>query len=192
MDAQGNVLEVQRSERADHANDLVVVGDWQVREMRMDLFQLRELWERLQQYPTLFTDITRGDAELFWQVISAPDSFWMEVWRADKLEGVMYLTNIQPGIDAQVHPIFFNRSVADKIDICMATIRWIFATFRFHRLTAVMPHMFFLASRLARKVGFEVEGRRKQVYFIGGRWVDELILGLLASRFSEIENVRVQ
>ena len=30
------------------------------------------------------------------------------------------------------------------------------------------------------RVGFQVEGRRREQVFIEGRWVDEVVLGLLA------------
>jgi RimJ/RimL family protein N-acetyltransferase len=109
----------------------------------------------------------------------------MEVWDDERFRGIMYLTDIQAGVDARVHIVFFDRKVGDKVAVCNATLRWVFDTFRFHRLTAVMPNIYFSTLLLAKKCGFKPEGLRREVFLMGGKWVNESILGLFPQEITD-------
>lgn len=155
---------------------------WRVHEMIFDYPKIGWLWTQMSQYRTLFSDVTKGDINNFWNLISIPDSFWMEVVGADQeIVGIVYITNMQQVVDVDVHLIFFDRQPAQKVELCKRVAAWLFKEFHFHRLTATIPVIYYATVRLAEKIGFQFEGRKRQSQLMGAQWVDEVILGLLQS-----------
>src|SRR5690606_37718116 len=145
------------------------------------------LWKKMNEHPTLFSDHTRGDLENFIALLSLPHSYWTEVFREGELIGVIYFEGLHRIRDCEIHVMFFDSKLTDKVPVCKVLLRWAFATFGIHRATVRMPVLYRATIRFARAVGFSQEGRRREVYQIGNRWVDELTLGILAS---EVENGR--
>lgn len=160
---------------------ILVEGPWSVFEMIFTKERTEWLWKRIKEYPSLTTDPTRGDPNQLWRVVSSPQALWFEVWKDSQIIGVLYMSQIQAGVDAYVHPIFFDRQFTDKAPVCLAMLRWAQKEFSLHRITAVMPDVYFATARLAKRLGFKPEGIRRQAYIIRGRWCNELIFGLLAS-----------
>jgi RimJ/RimL family protein N-acetyltransferase len=157
-------------------------GPWKVRHLSLTLERLQQLWEKLSTYHSLFSDMTRGDTKNFEIILLSQDSFWMEVVDEDEeLIGVMYLTNTQRLIDADVHIVFFDRKPAEKARLCQLTMEWIFRQFAYRRLTATVPSIYYAVIRLAKHIGFKEEGRKRESLLMGNKWVDEQILGILRS-----------
>jgi len=181
---------MQRSERSagpDHpvGRLLVESGKAAIYELILTPERSRWLWEQMQRYPTLFSDQTRDDPDNLWAVLASPQAMWGELWESGKLVGVLYLSEIQANIDAKVHVIFFDRNLTARTEICRAAMRWAFATFHFHRLTITVPEIYFSTTRLAKRLGFVREGLRRDAYLIGGKRVNELLFGLLASEMQD-------
>lgn len=160
---------------------LLVVDDWAAHELALDIRGLDFLWDKVRQFPTLFTDASDKSRDQMLRSITNPSAYWIELWRDGRLEGVASINEIVPGIDARIHPIFFDRHVQSKVAVSKALLKWVFNEFNLRRLTAAVPAIYFSTIRLAQICGFQNEGMRRGVYPIGGRWVDERILGLLAS-----------
>lgn len=157
-------------------------GPWKVRHLTLTVERAQELWEQLSSYRTLFSDLTRGDRKNFDIVLLSEDSFWMEVVdESEKLVGVMYLTNTQQLIDADVHIVFFDRKPAEKARLCQLTMEWLFREFPYRRLSATIPQIYYAILRLARHVGFKDEGLKRDSLLIGNKWVNEVMLGILRS-----------
>lgn len=156
---------------------------WQVRNMVMTLEKIKWLWDEMNHYRSLFSDLTKGSADNFYNVIMQPDSFWLEVVDANELLiGVIYWTGMGQVIDCDVHIVFFDRKPTEKIPLCKEVAKWFFAEFpQFHRMSATLPEFYHATIRIARRIGFRLEGRKRQSQLMGGRYVDELVLGLLAS-----------
>ena len=180
---------MQRSEPSDYPHDpggMAIVGmdQWVLREMIFTPERSKWLWEQLQRYPSLSTDPTRGRPEQFLDLVLSPQTYWLEVWTGETLIGVLYMTHIQAGVDAKVHIVFFDRKLGEKAPICAMALRWAAWKFSLHRFSIEMPEIYFATSRLAKKLGFHLEGNRKEMYIISGRWVNELVFGLLASELT--------
>ena len=58
--------------------------------------------------------------------------------------------------------------------------RHAFETLNLHKVCLASYALNERALRMYARVGFQVEGRRREQVFIEGRWVDEVVLGLLA------------
>lgn len=185
MDSAVNDVEVLSSERSSESSDLLITswGQWEVREMVIDFQKAQWLWVEMQQFRTLFTDLTRGSVENLVNIILSPDSFWMEVVNKETREvvGVFYVTDIRLVTDASVHIVLFDRKPAEKTMVCKFALEWLFQKFPFERLSAYVPEIYHATIRLAKAIGFREEGKRRHAYLMGNKWVNETILGILRS-----------
>ena len=151
--------------------------------------------------------------------LTAPTSRVWEVWKTNgedpEVAGVISFTDIQGGIDAKAHYIFFDQRLSDKTPIMRDIIAWAFEDHEgwraLARLTIEIPKPFgALARHASRKLGFgggfrykmrevakgtstepeylNVEGVKRDAVTWKGRAHDLLILGLRredATRTSE-------
>lgn len=169
-------------ERVDKIGRLLVEFDrWAVHEMVLTPDKLKWYWEEFQKMPTLFSDMTRGDIANFVSVFTKPGTFYMEVYDSRHLVGLLYLTDLARVTDCDCHILFFDRKITDKVALCRYVVRWCFDYFKFHRMSATVPSIYHMTARLTKNIGFQLEGTRRQVALVGGKWVDELQYGLLAS-----------
>lgn len=182
---------MQRSERRvdlDHPLGRLVVraAPWAVHELIFTPERIRWLGDELKKYPSLTTDPTRDDANRLWHAVSSPQSFWTEVWDESqgKCVGILYASQIEVGVDAMFHPVFFDRHLTEKAPVCLEAIKWAQRQFSLHRMTVAIPDIYFATVRLAKKLGFKLEGTRREVYMINGKWCDELQFGLLTSEMA--------
>lgn len=161
---------------------LIEHAHWRVREMLFDSEKIKWLWDEMQKYPTLFSDLTRGNVEVYKALIQNPYSYWLEVLSEDdQTLGILYVTDLYRMIDANVHLIFFDRRAVEKTELVKDMLRLVFDKFpSLHRITAVVPSIYHATIRLAKRVGFKQEGIKRQSQLIRHEWCDEFILGLLA------------
>lgn len=158
---------------------------WMAVELALTPEKTKWLWTEMNKYRTLFSDMTRGKPENFYELISQHDSVWLEVLDGDETVGIIYWTGMAKMMDADVHLMFFDHRLTDKADLCRDVGRWFFREYpQFHRMTATLPHIYHATIRLAEKIGFKFEGRKRQSLLMGGKLVDEVTLGLLAEELS--------
>lgn len=178
------MLSLERSVEAD--SFLIDHGHWHVREMQLDKEKLLWLWKEMQQYTSLFSDLTRNNEQLFLKVIQDPFSYWLEIVDDDEtVIGIMYVTELFKTVDANLHLLFLDRKPTEKALLVRDIIRHIFDKFPYlHRLTASMPSIYHATCRLAKRVGMCEEGRRREAVLIKHKWCDEVIFGILSSDLS--------
>lgn len=152
---------------------------WQVFELVLTVDKLKWIWDEMNRYRSLFSDLTRGNPEIFYDLISQKDTLWLEVREEDKMVGIIYWTSMAKMIDADIHVIFFDRKLTEKAELCREIGKWFFETCpEFNRVTATLPEIYYATIRLARKIGMKEEGRKRQSQMLGGKLVDEFIFGL--------------
>ena len=161
---------------------LVEFGQWRAHELVLTLDKTDRLWQQMSTYRTLFNDFTRGDVENFYNLISLHDSYWLEVvGQDDNMVGVIYWTNMAHMIDCDVHIMFFDRRPAEKTEFCIEVAKWFFRNNPgCNRMTATLPILYHATIRLARRIGFRIEGKKLESQLMDNKLVDELILGMLA------------
>jgi hypothetical protein len=138
--------------------------------------------------------LTRGDAGNFYDLINTPGSLWLEILEVSKpgpdmvkteTVGIIYWTGLQNVIDADIHLIFFDRKLADKTELCKQIGVWFFKEFPgCIRITATLPEIYHGTIRLAERLGFKWEGTKRKSQLMGGKYVNEVILGLLFEEFN--------
>ena len=168
--------------RNDLGRLLVEDGQWKAHEMVMTPEKTAWLWNEMKKYRTLFSDFTRGDIQNFTDLIMLKDSFWIEVLdSSERTIGIIYWTGMNRIIDADVHLMFFDRRPAEKVNLCKLVAKWFFDNNpQYNRMTATLPVIYHATIRLAGKIGFRREGKKRESQMMGTKMVDELIFGLLA------------
>lgn len=153
----------------------------------LTLEKLQWLWEKMNNFRMLFSDLTRGDFDNFMALISSADSYWVEVVGADTEEpvGVIYWTGLNDLVAADVHLIFWDSQPMSKIALCKEAARWFFAHFPHRRMQATLPIVAYKTIRLAKRIGFVEEGCKRQSQIMGSKPMDEVILGLLYTEVKE-------
>lgn len=173
------------SERGIDPNSHLVttLDPWAIYPLQITLDSSRWLWQTLQQYRTLFSDVTLGDVDNFVKMLTLSDTEWFVVVEAQSnvAVGVVYLTDIHPSVEFQAHVVFFDRDLASKATLCAQHLAKCVKRYGVHRVSAVIPDMYHATIRLAKKVGFKEEGRKRESVLVGGQWRNEVLFGLLAS-----------
>jgi RimJ/RimL family protein N-acetyltransferase len=95
--------------------------------------------------------------------------------------GVVFFNPMIPGVDAHLHtyvwdPIFFRRPALARAILRDAMNRW-----DLPRVSTTHPVRHTLATRIAQKVGFQIEGRLRNALVYNGVEEDSLVLGILRS-----------
>jgi RimJ/RimL family protein N-acetyltransferase len=75
-------------------------------------------------------------------------------------------------------------------DAIQAMLRWTFETLNMHRVYLTVYAYNERAFRCYQKCGFRHEGTMRQARFTGGRYYDELMMGILRDEFLEKEKGR--
>lgn len=159
------------------------------RELTLTPDKLEWLWQEMNKYATLFSDLTRGNVDSFMATFMDPHTYWLEVLEDDKLIGIVYVSQLYKVFDAEFHVLFFDRMMANKVNVCHEILHHVFEKFPgLHRLTLTKPKMYHATIRLAQKLGFRYEGTKRESQLIEGLWRDEIVMGLLSNRVIDVHN----
>lgn len=161
----------------------------QVRLCKLDTAKIAWLYEKLSPFDTLFDDYIRGDFEDFLRVFLKPlPSGDVEaaalVWEVDDV-GILYLTDIVPGVEALVHAAFWDRRLNGRENLVREMVKFLFSNFDFNRLTARIGLFSKPTLEFVERVGFKKEGRLRQATRYKGDWFDVNIYSILRE---EVEN----
>jgi hypothetical protein len=183
MDSVADIPEVQLAFSPGHDNrpvdkPLFIVDKWSVNEMRMSYEKFLLLWQMLQRYPTLFSDLTRGDQENFLNTVSAPHTMWFEVRTHGVLIGIIWFGEMHQITDCLAHLVFFDRQPAEKVHVCKHMVKWMFKNFPLQRISVTPPEVYHGTVRLVRQIGFVKEGIRRKSALLGNRWKDQALFGI--------------
>lgn len=161
---------------------ILMVDKWTVKEMVLTWEKVEALWGVMQRFTTLFSDLTRGDFNNFFKVLTQQQTLWFEIWEDEELVGMLWLTDMALTVDASAHMAFFDRRPAEKEAVVRALIKWVFEHYPFHRLSVSVPRMYHATHRLVERLGFRREGTKREAVLIHGKWDDVKQYGLLRSQ----------
>lgn len=156
---------------------MLVFDRWELRPMSMDIRHLAELWIKLQAYPTLFSDATKGDIQTWISLLQDENFVWYEVFEKDVAVGLIYV-QLQAE-DADLHIVFYDRKPAEKRELVRYFCRFLFDSIPdLVRISCVVPAIYHGTCRLASAIG-KWEGTKRQGVSIGGKRIDVHLYGLL-------------
>lgn len=171
-----------RGQRSHYDPNLLIAefDRWKIQELIITPEKAAWIWEEMNKYRSLFSDITKGDLANFTRMLSQTDSLWFEVLDENEdIVGILYALNMHEVIDCEVHILFFDRKPAEKVLLCKQAVAWVFQRYPLRRMTAIVPSIYYRTIKLAKNIGFKEEGRKRESALLGNKWVDEVILGIL-------------
>jgi RimJ/RimL family protein N-acetyltransferase len=154
--------------------------------MDLSLNNLQSLWDKSRQFHVLFNEEVSNDFEKFMQLfinwgpsgVTSNGIFYV----VDDFVGVFYMTEMKPGVDAQVHFSFFDRRLRGRLELMRAMVRYCFEEYKFHRLSTEIPlYIKHFSLDFLEALGFKYEGRRRQATQYKGEWYDRKLYGILKS-----------
>jgi RimJ/RimL family protein N-acetyltransferase len=158
---------------------IVQSGKWRAVPMILNMDKIEWLWAECNKFRTLFSDITRGNTANFMNFLLQPQSMWFEILdKDDVVVGIIWLSDMELVVEANVHMMFFDRKAEEKVDVCRELMKWAFRNLPLQRITAPIPSLYFGTHRLAELCGFRHEGTKRRALLMGGKWVDMRIYGI--------------
>jgi RimJ/RimL family protein N-acetyltransferase len=135
--------------------------------------KLGYILDRLVEHETEWSDHQKGRRDIANAALaehySGNPTFIFEVWRLDDMSLCVLIafTRINPGVGAELHPVFFDgklRNGAGKRDLLLRAMDWAFRTYGLHRLSMETPETSVaLADFARRKLGFRFEAERRTI-----------------------------
>lgn len=139
------------------------------------------LWENLRQFPTLFNEELsdfEDFANAFMHQVGNDIQPHGIIWMVDDV-GIVFITAIQPGIQAHCHCSFWDRRLKGREPILREMVRYAFEEFGFHRLNAEVPHYATPIHYFVKSAGFKKEGRLREAALYRDKWWDIDLYGVL-------------
>lgn len=136
------------------------------------------IWAFMQKHPSLFNDFNVGKREILDRSILDPNSFWFKLEDKGEFIGAARV-EAKTLTDASVHIFVFDGKLKEKQVMFRELVAWTFKHFQYNRLSVEVPVIYHNIVNLAEAIGFKREGLRKSVYLMRGRWIHEVMLGIL-------------
>jgi RimJ/RimL family protein N-acetyltransferase len=130
-----------------------------------------------------------------------------EVFRGTDLVGIILINRVDYGNEAYCHFVFFDKSLADKRQLCLNVMAWLFQHLELETLRVQVPtYAFALAKWVRRKLGFRYEtedrplwgtdktltmkeaelgSRKVRATLYKGTWHDVLLLSITREEFQD-------
>lgn len=161
---------------------------WIVEPVTWSPSKLEAVWGLLQRYPTLFSDLTRGDFGMFEEAVAAPGVLLLEVLDGIVPVGFFRFDNMGQQIDCNAHVVFFDRKPMEKVVLGKAVAKWMFSSFPLRRISAEVPDLYRWTINYAEALGFQHEGVRRKAVCMKGQWRDVILMGLLREESYGVPN----
>lgn len=144
---------------------------------------IRMFWERSKEYKILFWTPVNNEAE-FAELLLYSDGHDVVkprglLWVVDNFVGVFYMSNIVPGIEADVHYSFFDGRQRGRVPLVKEMLKYGFSKYGFQRFNAYIPAYAMKVTSFAAGVGFKEEGRKRNAVEFRDGWADVLLYGIL-------------
>jgi hypothetical protein len=147
--------------------------------------KIKFLWDKLSNISGLWDDYTKGDFNKFLRVLEQPNSVWYEM---EDGNGILYLTNIIPGLSASAHFVYWDRKLRVREEFTKDCLRFAVSVLNLEKINVYLPDYAKAAIHFAQKLGFKREGRIRAWSYFDGRLFDEFIFGITRE---EVFDVRV-
>jgi RimJ/RimL family protein N-acetyltransferase len=148
---------------------------------RASFENIRRLWDVFNRFEILRTDDAPKTLREFTSQVLSRGFVILQVSDV----GVIYLTQIRPGLSAEFHPLFWDKKTAGKHRVMMVVGRLLMDYFNLHRLELVVPKYAWAALRRLLKMGVCIEGVEREGALYKGRWADVLRFAVLRHELTD-------
>lgn len=152
--------------------------------------KLHYLYEKQKEFDVLFNDLIGNDPQAFVNAFIEVDELGSVslkglVWEVDDV-GIIYLTDLFPGWQAEVHASFWDRRFKGREKLFLKTIQHFMHVFDLHRIRMEIPLYAQPALGAIERVGFKKEGRMRQAIPYKGKWFDVNLYSLLRDEVDQL------
>jgi RimJ/RimL family protein N-acetyltransferase len=138
---------------------------------------------KISRFEKAFNDYVKNDPQSFLEVFFSPDSKGEPsaqgiIYEVDDV-GILYLTEIRPGVSALAHFNFWDQRFRGREELCRAMLRYAFGKFKFHRITAQVGLYAKPELVAVERIGFVKEGRMREATIYKGEWFDVNLYSIL-------------
>lgn len=147
-------------------------------------------YEKMKDFGVLFNDFIGNNPEAFFKSFVELDDTGRPmlkglVWEVDDV-GIIYLTNLIPEFEAEVHASFWDRRFRGRERLFLECIRYFMEAFDLHRIYMEIPLYAQPAMGAIERVGFKKEGRKRQAIPYKGKWFDVNLYSLLRDEVEQL------
>jgi len=144
---------------------------------------LRMLWEKIQEFDTLFDDFYEKDFSRFVDAFVKQDAAGNYVatglfWTVDDV-GIFRLTEMMPLQSAHAHFLFWDKRFRGREGLIRASLKHAFDKYKFHRIKVEVPLYAQKTLVAVERIGFKKEGRMREVVKYKGDWFDANLYSIL-------------
>ena len=147
------------------------------------------IWEKAGKYSFLFSDITRKDRKRFDHAMLSSGTIVLTVSQVSETSseavGIVLADEIRPEWDAKVHYIFWDKIQEGRQRVLLTALRWLVDQFMLTRVSAEIMQYAYAGLRRARKLGFLLEGRKREATTWKNGKADVFQFGILFNELSD-------
>ena len=147
----------------------------------MTFENIRHLWTRFARHRVLASDFAYGEPGVFFRMIMARTTVVLKVGDV----GILYLTDLIPGYDAEGHYFFWDRVTDGRHKLILHGLKWAMDSFNLHRVNIDIPKHAYAALHRVHKIGFRLEGVSKEAILYKEKWHDVFHFGVLVSELTD-------
>lgn len=185
------------------------------RDIAEDMSQIPTIIQKVCEHRPWFDDrIWSNEAHRRWAAAGYLADAWQNgklwvVWHGDEVTGILVANQVNYGIDASCHFVFFDRTLANKRRICLNAMAWLFENLELEVLRVEVPtYARALANWARKKLGYRYESearspswpakepplttkqamlgsRKHRATLYEGKWHDALLLSLTREEFAQ-------
>ncbi len=144
--------------------------------------KLRELWDKLSQFPTLFGQRMNTQEDFITSFISEDSNGKPQanglIWEVDDV-GILYLTDIYPVFQATGHFTFWDGRFKGRELLILKMLEHVFEEYGFQRITTEVPFYTQPTMGAVERIGFVREGRLRKATWYKDEWWDVAAYSML-------------
>ena len=180
LDEYDHAAKVQRiigNNRLDRP--VVLDGEIAVYPMVLTPEKTLHLWRQAIRHKSLFWNNAMRTAESFTQCLFDMSWLFFEVYKSGYLCGFVYFTDMIEFENVEIHAVFFDRKLTDKLTGLKLLVHWMFNNYPIERIESPIAEPFFATQRFMQKAGFKYEGTRRKGAILHGQWVDQKLYSVI-------------
>jgi RimJ/RimL family protein N-acetyltransferase len=141
--------------------------------------KIEGLWNDFSQFWQVFDDVLPKTFEVFKATLMSPHNAFYEFVEGDRVVGLASGMGIRPSVDAVIHIAMFDRRLKGRELVFLMCLGDFMVKYRLRRVTAFLPDDNPMAQKLARRLGFVLEGTMRAGMKRRGQFWDTRMYGLL-------------
>jgi RimJ/RimL family protein N-acetyltransferase len=141
--------------------------------------KIESLWTEFSRFWQVFDDVLPKTLEVFRATLMSPYNAFYEFVEGEKVVGLASGMGIRPGVDAVIHIAMFDRRLRGRELVFLMCLGDFMVKYKLRRVTAFLPDDNPMAQKLARRVGFVLEGTMRAGMKRRGQYWDTQMYGLL-------------